>query len=142
MNVPIHIPTFEKRKEIPDKVAQLMESWGASHLYGNIEYEVDELGRDEKIVRAAMVARETGTGWGGQVVFMKDFCLVGPGEVLSKVSCVSSVSHRTALTIPTETDWNELLSLLTILQKLVRQNPRESLDVHRRRRNARRQHSA
>ena len=94
MHVPLHIPTFEKRKEIPGKVAELMERWGASHLYGNIEYEVDELGRDEKIVRAAMEARESGVGWGGQVVFMKDFCLVGPGEVLSKVSRVADQYSR------------------------------------------------
>ena len=94
MNVPLHIPTFERRKEIPRKVAELMELWGASHLYGNIEYEVDELGRDEKIVRAAMEARSSGQGWGGQVVLMKDFCLVPPGEVLSKVSSDFSVLYR------------------------------------------------
>lgn len=88
MNVPLHIPTFERRKEIPGKVAELMQAWGATHLFGNIEYEVDELGRDEQVVRASMLARVNGVGWGGQVAFMKDFCLVGPGEVLSKVGFV------------------------------------------------------
>lgn len=84
-NVPLFSVVWTDRKEVESKLTGLLGEWRATHLFGNIEYEVDELRRDEKVVRAAMEARKAGEGWGGEVAFVKDFCVVGPGEILTQV---------------------------------------------------------
>jgi deoxyribodipyrimidine photo-lyase len=43
--------TQEKRTAIPNRVVGLCQQWQAKHLFVNIEYEVDELRREAKIVR-------------------------------------------------------------------------------------------
>lgn len=88
LNVPLHSPIYLVRKDIPRRVGELMKSWGATYLYGNIEYEVDELARDAAIVRNSMEARQSGNrdAWGGQVIFLRDHCVIAPGLVLTKVS--------------------------------------------------------
>lgn len=85
LHVPLHTVTFPDRKELEVKLAELLEAWGASHLFGNLEYEVDELRRDEKVIRATIKAKKSGNGWRGNVVFVKDLCVVEPGKVLTKV---------------------------------------------------------
>ncbi|GAA5880799.1 hypothetical protein JCM3774_005755 [Rhodotorula dairenensis] len=83
-HIPFFTITHKKRKEIPRLLCEKLEEWGAVGLFANIEYEVDELRRDIEILERTKKARESGTGFAGQVEFFKDFCVVSPGELLTK----------------------------------------------------------
>ena len=74
LNIPLWVETVQKRKKIPDRIFELCEQWGASHLYANIEYEVDELRRE------ALMTRE-GLKKGVAVTAVHDTCVVAPGEL-------------------------------------------------------------
>jgi len=76
LNIPLHMETVEKRKAIPNRILELCQKWGASHLYTNIEYEVDELRREALIIR-------TGVERGIAVEAVPDTCVVAPGELSS-----------------------------------------------------------
>jgi deoxyribodipyrimidine photo-lyase len=78
-DIPLHIETIERRSEIPAKVVELMKNWNAAELYANIEYEVDELGRDEKLIKEAEASSQL------LVNFMHDQCVVEPGTIVSGV---------------------------------------------------------
>lgn len=51
LDVPLYVETQEKRKNIPNRIVELCQQWEAKHLCANLEYEVDELRRDAKVVR-------------------------------------------------------------------------------------------
>ncbi|KAJ5178708.1 Cryptochrome/DNA photolyase class 1 [Penicillium capsulatum] len=77
LDIPLYMETREKRKEIPNRVLELCQKWEARHLFGNIEYEVDELRRDAKLVRLCA----------GQDVDFEpthDTCVVTPGALSSQ----------------------------------------------------------
>lgn len=76
LNIPLYVETVEKRKSIPDRIFELCKEWGASHLYTNIEYEVDELRREALMTR---VGAEKGIA----VEAVPDTCVVAPGELSS-----------------------------------------------------------
>ncbi len=76
LDIPLHIETVRERKQIPGKIVERMEEWGASHLYANMEYEVDELRRETKLVR--MLAHK-----GMAMEIMHDTCIVPPGQLSS-----------------------------------------------------------
>ncbi|KFA64466.1 hypothetical protein S40285_01088 [Stachybotrys chlorohalonatus IBT 40285] len=76
LDIPLYVETVEKRKKIPDRILELMEEWGASHLFANMEYEVDELRREAHMVRDLS---ENGKSF--EVVH--DTCVVVPGELQS-----------------------------------------------------------
>ncbi|KAK6076400.1 deoxyribodipyrimidine photo-lyase (DNA photolyase) [Seiridium cupressi] len=76
LDIPLYIETVEKRKEIPERIIDFLEEWGASHLFANMEYEVDELRRDAK-----MIKRCAEKGIGMEVVH--DTCVVPPGVLVS-----------------------------------------------------------
>lgn len=78
LNIPMHVPTMEPRKSIPGKVIDWLGEIGATHLFGNIEYEVDELRRDIEVYEKA-------SDRGVEVVLVQDICIVQPGKVLTKV---------------------------------------------------------
>lgn len=77
LDIPLYVETVEKRKTIPSRIFELCEEWGASHLYANIEYEVDELRREAKMTR-------NGVEKGIAVEVVPDTCVVAPGELSSK----------------------------------------------------------
>lgn len=54
LDIPLWVEVVENRKETGKKVLSLMEKWNASHIYGNMEYEVDELRRDVRFVKMAL----------------------------------------------------------------------------------------
>ncbi|KAL8686945.1 MAG: hypothetical protein Q9218_006749, partial [Villophora microphyllina] len=54
LDIPFYVETVEKRKAIPDRIFELCEKWGASHLFCNIEYEVDELRREALMTRKGL----------------------------------------------------------------------------------------
>ena len=74
LDIPLYVETVDKRKTIPDRILELCEKWGASHLYTNIEYEVDELRREALITRKGL---EKGIA----VYAVPDTCVVAPGEL-------------------------------------------------------------
>jgi deoxyribodipyrimidine photo-lyase len=76
LNIPLYVETVEKRKKIPGRVLELLEEWGASHLYTNVEYEVDELRREASLVRTTL---ERGIA----MDVLADTCVVSPGELQS-----------------------------------------------------------
>ncbi|KAL8922705.1 MAG: hypothetical protein Q9208_005018 [Pyrenodesmia sp. 3 TL-2023] len=76
LNIPLYVETVEKRKTIPDRIFELCGNWGASHLFCNIEYEVDELRREALLTRR-------GVKRGIAVTVVHDTCVVAPGELSS-----------------------------------------------------------
>lgn len=77
LDIPLYMETQEKRKNVPNRILELCEQWGASHLFANIEYEVDEMRREAKLVRLLAdkgIAFETA----------HDSCVVTPGALQSQ----------------------------------------------------------
>ena len=74
LDIPLYVETVEKRKSIPERIFELCEQWGASHLYANAEYEVDELRREARMVR-------DGLKKGIAMDVVPDTCVVSPGEL-------------------------------------------------------------
>ncbi|GAM36896.1 hypothetical protein TCE0_022f06354 [Talaromyces pinophilus] len=77
LGIPLYMETQERRRDVPGRIAELCEQWGASHVFANIEYEVDELRREAKLVRLLAdkgVAFETA----------HDSCVVTPGALQSQ----------------------------------------------------------
>jgi deoxyribodipyrimidine photo-lyase len=59
---------------VPSHVLSLLESFGATQIFANIEYELDELRRDIKL---CALAKEKGI----KVELFHDRCIVEPGVV-------------------------------------------------------------
>lgn len=76
--IPVYCETVEKRRRISERVLELAEEWGARHVYANVEYEVDELRRDEKCVTL-------GVERGIAVDVFHDTCVVPPAALATKV---------------------------------------------------------
>ncbi|MCJ1309449.1 hypothetical protein MMC25_003109 [Agyrium rufum] len=74
LDIPLYIETVEKRREIPTRIFKLCDEWGASHLFANVEYEVDELRREARMVRQGI---EKGISF----TVVPDTCVVAPGEL-------------------------------------------------------------
>lgn len=76
LDIPLYVETVEKRKNVPGRILELLGEWTASHLYTNVEYEVDELRREARLVRACLeqnIAMDA----------VADTCVVSPGELTS-----------------------------------------------------------
>ena len=74
LDIPLYVETVEKRQRISERIFELCEQWGASHLYANIEYEVDELRREARMVR-------DGIAKGIAFSVVPDTGVVAPGEL-------------------------------------------------------------
>ncbi|KAI0204665.1 deoxyribodipyrimidine photo-lyase [Astrocystis sublimbata] len=74
LDIPLYVETVDKRKELPNRILEFMEEWGASHLFANIEYEVDELRREAQMVK--MLADHNKT-----MEIFHDTCIVPPGSL-------------------------------------------------------------
>ena len=77
LDIPLYVETVEKRKTVPGRILELCEKWGASHLFTNVEYEVDELRREAKMSRM-------GVQKGVAFTVVPDTCVVAPGELKSQ----------------------------------------------------------
>ncbi|KAJ5644448.1 Cryptochrome/DNA photolyase class 1 [Penicillium longicatenatum] len=77
LDIPLYMETVEKRKAIPGRIVELCQQWEAKHLCANIEYEVDELRRDAKIVR--LCAKNN-----IDFSLSHDSCVVTPGALSSQ----------------------------------------------------------
>jgi deoxyribodipyrimidine photo-lyase len=76
LDVPLYVETIEKRRNVEGRILELLGEWGASHLFTNVEYEVDELRREARLVRACL---EKGVA----MDVLADTCVVSPGELQS-----------------------------------------------------------
>ncbi len=76
LDIPLYVETVDKRKAMPGRILELLEGWGASHLFCNMEYEVDELRREARMVRSCL---ERGIAMN----VTHDTCVVSPGELQS-----------------------------------------------------------
>ncbi|EJD01230.1 uncharacterized protein FOMMEDRAFT_169392 [Fomitiporia mediterranea MF3/22] len=77
LHIPLYIVTVEPRHSIPSRVISLLEDWGATQLFANISYEVDELRRDIKIHAAGKKANI-------KCDFIQDKLVVNPGILKTK----------------------------------------------------------
>ncbi|MCJ1373976.1 hypothetical protein MMC20_005206 [Loxospora ochrophaea] len=77
LDIPLYMETVDQRKTIPSRIIELCEEWGASHVYTNIEYEVDELRREAKMTRTCL---EKGIAF----FPLSDTCVVAPGKLSSQ----------------------------------------------------------
>ena len=74
LDIPLYVETVEKRKTIPNRILDLCAEWGTSHLYANMEYEVDELRREAHLTR-------TGITRNIAVHIFHDTCAAAPGSL-------------------------------------------------------------
>ncbi|KAE8355449.1 DNA photolyase, FAD-binding/Cryptochrome [Aspergillus coremiiformis] len=77
LDIPLYMETQEQRQAIPQRVVDLCQEWGANHLFANIEYEVDELRREAKLVRLCV---DNGIAFDA----VHDTCVVPPGVLRSQ----------------------------------------------------------
>lgn len=63
-----------------------MKGWKATDLFANIEYEIDELDRDENLINEAQRARL-------RVIYYHDQCVVEPGAILNAVCLIGILSN-------------------------------------------------
>jgi len=68
----------EPRVHIPTAIIDLMKEWKACELFANIEYEIDELDRDETLIKEA-------DAFGLRITYTHDQCVVEPGTIVSGV---------------------------------------------------------
>lgn len=78
LDIPLHVVTHPRRSTLPERVLLTAAEWNASHIFANIEHEVDELRRD---IRLCELARQSGKV---QCVFAHDKCIITPGVVQTK----------------------------------------------------------
>lgn len=76
LNIPLHVETVDKRAHVPSRLMELCQSWGAHHVFCNIEYEVDELRREAGLVTSCL-------GRGISFNAVADRCVVEPRELRS-----------------------------------------------------------
>ncbi|KAI0127023.1 DNA photolyase, class I [Xylariales sp. AK1849] len=76
LDVPLYVEVVDKRKELPDRILEFLDEWGVSNLFANMEYEVDELRREAKMVH--MCADR-----GIDMQLVHDTCVVPPGVLTS-----------------------------------------------------------
>lgn len=93
LNIPLYTITLNDRKLIPQQLVALLGEWKTRALFGNIEYEVDELRRDESILKLVLANRKKEESWRGEVELLEDLCVVQPGKVLSLVSSIPSLYY-------------------------------------------------
>ncbi|KAF1825237.1 deoxyribodipyrimidine photo-lyase-like protein [Dissoconium aciculare CBS 342.82] len=76
LNIPLFITTIDSRKDVPSFILKKSAEWGAKHVFCNIEYEVDELRRENKLITECL---------GRQIDFsaLHDDVLVPPGNLQS-----------------------------------------------------------
>lgn len=88
LDIPLHVETVARRRRIVPRVLELAREWRAGRLFANMEYEVDELRRDARLVR---LGAEGGSGGGNSgetgdaaavaVDIVHDTCIVPPGAL-------------------------------------------------------------
>ncbi|KPI34517.1 Deoxyribodipyrimidine photo-lyase [Cyphellophora attinorum] len=74
LDIPLWVEEVPNRREVPARLLDLADKYGAKHIFCNVEYEVDELRREASLVRQAL---ERGIAFDA----IHDTCVVDPGEL-------------------------------------------------------------
>ncbi|KAF1930403.1 uncharacterized protein M421DRAFT_99739 [Didymella exigua CBS 183.55] len=74
LDIPLHIEVIEKRRNVPKRLIEMAKAWNAKNVFCNIEYEPDELRREEKLVKLML---EEDINFDPQ----HDDCVVPPGTL-------------------------------------------------------------
>ncbi|KAM5540439.1 hypothetical protein V8D89_005897 [Ganoderma adspersum] len=78
VDIPLYTVSHTSRTTIPTFIHNLLRQWKASHIFANMEYEVDELRRDIALCKIASEADKV------SCTFVHDRCIVSPGDVRTK----------------------------------------------------------
>ncbi|KAJ3812167.1 DNA photolyase, FAD-binding/Cryptochrome [Lentinula aff. lateritia] len=84
LNIPLYTRTHNVRKTLPAAVLSSMQDWKCTNIYGNIEYEVDEIRRDMEV---CALAKSKGV----RANFVHNKCIIEPGIVTTKENKAYSV---------------------------------------------------
>jgi hypothetical protein len=93
LHIPLHTITHNTRRTLSSHLVTLLRNLNSSHLFANIEYEIDELRRD---ITVCTLAKE----YGIKASFVHDRCVVEPGVIQTKggktytVSSAALCSHH------------------------------------------------
>jgi deoxyribodipyrimidine photo-lyase len=74
LDIPLYIETITERKNVTTRLAELAQEWKAKNVFCNLEYEPDELRREERLVRLML---DKGINFDPQ----DDDCVVPPGSL-------------------------------------------------------------
>jgi deoxyribodipyrimidine photo-lyase len=74
LDIPLYIETIPERKNVTTRLVELAQEWNAKNVFCNLEYEPDELRREERLVRLMV---EKGINFEPQ----DDDCVVPPGSL-------------------------------------------------------------
>ncbi|KAL4802826.1 DNA photolyase, FAD-binding/Cryptochrome [Aspergillus unguis] len=77
LDIPLYMETQTHRKNIPSRIVELCHEWGANNLFANLEYEVDELRREARLLH---LCAENGI----KFETPHDTCVVPPGLLSSQ----------------------------------------------------------
>lgn len=78
LDIPLRVETVARRSDLVARVRQLVAcEWRASHLFANMEYEVDELRRDARLIRLLAEPNEAAVDF----TLVHDTCVVPPGTL-------------------------------------------------------------
>lgn len=78
LNIPLHVISQTERKTISNTVVDWLKKIGASHIFGNIEHEVDEA---RQLTMTYGLCRKASI----QANWVHDSTIVPPGEICTKV---------------------------------------------------------
>lgn len=74
LGIPLYIETVTPRKHVPERLLALAKEWEVKNIFCNLEYEPDELRREERLVRL-------GAEQGINFEPCHDDCVVPPGSL-------------------------------------------------------------
>jgi deoxyribodipyrimidine photo-lyase len=74
LDIPLYIETIPNRKNVTGRLVELAQEWNVKNVFCNLEYEPDELRREERLVRMML---KKGTNFFPQ----QDDCVVPPGSL-------------------------------------------------------------
>ncbi|KAJ4299959.1 DNA photolyase phr1 [Kalmusia sp. IMI 367209] len=74
LDIPLYIETVTPRKNVPKRLLELTKDWGVKNIFCNLEYEPDELRREERLIRL-------GVEQGINFEPYHDDCVVPPGSL-------------------------------------------------------------
>jgi deoxyribodipyrimidine photo-lyase len=86
LNIPLYVTTVEDRKAVPGHLMEKWKAWGAKHVFCNIEYEVDELRREVKLVKNCLKEDIAFTAVHDDVVVPPETLVSGAGKQYSVYS--------------------------------------------------------
>ncbi len=76
LDIPLYTETVEKRRNVAKRLVALAKEWNVKNVFCNLEYEPDELRREDRLVTAML---EEGINFDPQ----HDDCVVPPGSLKS-----------------------------------------------------------